>query len=366
MISRHDRFDTFEDAERKARRRLPRTLFTMLDSGTSTKDANRRAFDEMTFRPRAAVSFDERVLATTVLGVDVSLPVLLAPTGSIRIVHPDGEIAAARAAHARGTICAISHNSGYSFGAVAQASDGPLWGQVYLRWGRAAAEQLIGEAVAAACSALVVTVDVPIGPPRTMRPFRVDLRNAARFGPEIAARPRWFLRYLREGLRARDVDAAMRAVTRATATSSWDDVQWVRQTWPGPLVVKGVVTADDAKRAVDAGASAVVVSNHGGKALEGAPGTMRALPNVLGAVGDQVEVLVDGGVRHGTDVVKAVAAGARAVLIGRAFVWGLAVGGEDGVRRTLEIFADEIDRSLALLGCPSIQMLDGSYLEPRA
>ena len=358
-------------AELAARRRLPKTLFERVRAGAGqdiTNQENIAAFREVTFRPRVATPTADRDLTVSVLGSRLRLPVILAPTGGIRMVHPDGELGAARAAGAAGTACAISMFSGFPLEEIAAAATGPLYQQIYLTFGREHAESTIARASAAGYDALVLTVDVPVLPHRPDdRPLRADLPNALRYGPELLTRPGWLYRFVRDGMpfdAANAVKADERAQS-ATMTVSWQDLAWIRELWPRAIVVKGIVGAEDAVRAVEAGADAIVVSNHGGKGLDGAPATIRVLPRIVKAVGGSVEILLDGGVRTGADVVRAIALGAGAVLIGRAYIWGLAVGGECGVREILDTFEFEIDRTLGLLGCGAIAELDETFVEIR-
>jgi isopentenyl diphosphate isomerase/L-lactate dehydrogenase-like FMN-dependent dehydrogenase len=252
---------------------------------------------------------------------------------------------------------------GHKISEVRAAATGPLWQQLYMLQGREAAERTIDEAQRAGYSALVVTVDTAVRA-RRRSAMRINAKNILEFGPELIVRPGWTARFVRDGMQLavpNTVLAPANAFPRYTAT--WDDFAWIREQWRGPMVVKGIVNADDARRSVDVGASAIIVSNHGGLTLDGAPATLRKLPEVLQAVGSSTEVMLDGGVRQGTDVVKAVALGARAVLIGRPYAMALAAAGETGVRHMLEILRYEIDRTLGLLGCPSIAVLDQSYLQ---
>lgn len=357
------------DAELMARRRLPRTLFERVCSGAGqdvTNQENVAAFREVTFRPRAATPTAGRDLKVTVLGAELQLPVILAPTGGTRMVHPDGELGAVRAAGSAGTACAISMFSGYTLEEIAAAASGPLYQQIYMTFGRAHVEETIQRALVAGCDALVLTVDVPVLPHRPdPRPLRADLHNAVRYGPELVTRPGWLYRFVRDGMPL-DASNAVRADQSAQSMSmtvSWSDISWIRSLWARAIVVKGVVRSEDAIRAVEAGADAIVVSNHGGKGLDGAPATVRALPRIVKAVGGSVQILLDGGVRTGADVVRAVALGASAVLIGRPYIWGLAASGECGVRQVLDVFSFEIDRTLGLLGCRAVTELDETFVE---
>jgi L-lactate dehydrogenase (cytochrome) len=318
-------------------------------------------------------------LRTRVLGFDLSFPALLAPVGYSRIMHPGGEVAAARAAGAAGTVYILSTISGHRLEDVRAASSGPVFYQLYLVGGRKAAEASIERARTAGFSALVATIDTSMAGQRER-----DIRNGIKellgksllakipYIPQVLARPGWLMRFLLDGgvpdlpnvvipgkgpMQLIDVAAAL-----GQANVTWEDMRWIRECWPGPLVVKGVLTADDARRAVDAGAAAVVVSNHGGRQLDCVSATLRALPEVVAAVGSQIEVLMDGGVRRGGDIVKAVCMGARAVLCGRAYAYGLSAAGEAGVARAIEILKSGTERTLKLLGCPSISALDSSYV----
>ncbi len=374
-----------EDLRGLARKRVPRVVFDFIDGAAEdelTLAANRATFDALTFRPRHAIAMPTCDLRTSFLGCDISLPVLLAPVGSARVIHPEGEVGIARAAGAASTIYILPTTSGYPMEDVMAASSGPLWYQLYLIGGREAAEAALGRASRAGFSALVVTIDTPVAGMRE-RDFRNGMKELAGrnlltkipFLPQVLVRPRWLVSLLLDGgvpmlpnvivpgqepLPLLDVGAAL-----AQAAVTWEDFRWIRQIWHGPIVVKGVLTGEDARRAVDHGAVAVVVSNHGGRQLDGAPASLDVLPEVVNAVGSRVEVLMDGGIRRGSDVVKAICLGARAVLIGRAYAYGLAAAGAAGVARALEILRVDLERTLRLLGCQSVAGLDRSYLNIR-
>jgi L-lactate dehydrogenase (cytochrome) len=365
-----------------ARRRLPKVVFDYLDGGADgefTLRENCRAFEDVTFRPRGAVSVPTCDLSTRVLGFDISLPVLLAPVGYSRLMYPEGEIAAARCAGAAGTAYILSTISGHRMEDVKAASNGPVWFQLYLMGGRAAAEGSIARARAAGFSALVVTIDTPVAGMRER-----DSRNGMKelmgggilsklpFLPQFLARPAWLVRFLLDGgvphlpnvvvpgqgpLPMTDVAAAL-----ASSTVTWEDLRWIREQWAGPIIIKGVLTAEDARRSIDEGASAIVVSNHGGRQLDHVPASLQVLPEIVAAVNGQIEVLMDGGVRRGSDVIKAICLGARAVLVGRAYAYGLAAGGPAGVARAIGMLRTEMDRTLKLLGCPAIGALETSYV----
>jgi isopentenyl diphosphate isomerase/L-lactate dehydrogenase-like FMN-dependent dehydrogenase len=373
---------SIDDFRPIARRRLPRAVFDYLDGGAEgevTLRENCRAFEDVTFRPRHAVAYANCELCTRVLGFELSLPFLLAPVGYSRLMHPGGEVVAARAAGAAGTAYILSTISGHKLEDVKAGSIGPVFYQLYLMGGRGAAEAVIDRARVAGFSALVVTIDTPVSGMRE-RDFRNGMKELVSGGllakvpfiPELLSHPGWLISFLRDGglpglpnvvipgqgpMTLVDIGAAL-----ASAAVTWADLGWIREHWGGPIVVKGVLTGDDARRAVDEGAAAVVVSKHGGRQLDCVPASLRALPEVVKAVNGQVEVLMDGGIRRGTDVVKAICLGARAVLCGRAYAYGLAAAGEAGVERAIEILRTDVERTLRLLGCPSITALDRSYV----
>jgi len=364
-----------------AKRRLPRVAFDYIDGGADgevTLRENCRIFDDVALRPRSAVVTRGSNLRTTVLGTDVALPVLLAPVGSCRMFWPRGEAAAAHAAGDSGTVYILSTLSGTRLEEVKAASKGTCWYQLYLCGGRDVALSSIARAKAAGFSALVVTIDTPVAGLRE-KDFRNGVKellggqplSALPFVWQFLARPRWLAAFLADGglmnfpnvvlpdgpMPYVDVGAAL-----AQSATAWDDLRWIREAWNGPIVIKGVHTTDDARRALDAGANAVVVSNHGGRQLDGVAPTLRVLPEVVAAVGGRAEVLLDSGIRRGGDVVKALALGARAVLVGRAYAYGLGAGGGPGVAKVIEILRADIDRTLRLLGCPSVAELDASYV----
>ena len=372
-----------EDLRELARRRLPRIVFNYIDGGADgewTLRENRRAFDAITFRPQQAVAVPACDLRTRVLGTELSMPLLLAPVGYLRVMHPDGEIAAARAAGRAGVGFILSTVSGHRLENVKAASSGQVWYQLYLTGGRAAAENAMGRAMDVGYTVLVITIDSTVIGHRE-RELRDGMEQLLRgniwskipFAPQVLARPRWLTRFLLDGglpdlpnivsaetgvLRVRDAHTAMKR-----EVFSWDDTQWIRALWKGPIVIKGVLSADDAKRSLDHGAAAVVVSNHGGRQLDGVPASLQVLPEVVAAVKDQAEVLMDSGIRRGSDIAKAMCMGARAVLCGRAFAYGLAAGGEAGVARAIEMLRSDLERCLKLLGCRSVDALNESYVQ---
>lgn len=372
-----------EDLRRMAQRRLPRSVFDYLDGGAEgelTLAENCRAFRDVLFRPRGAVAVGNCDLKIQVLGHELAFPAMLAPVGYSRLMHPEGEVAAAHAAGEAGTGYILSTISGHKLEDVKAASKGPCWYQLYLMGGREAAEGSIDRARRAGFSALVITVDTPVAGLRERDPRNgmKELLGSSWFAripylPNILAHPGWLASFLLAGgvpklenvvvqgkgpMALVDVGAAL-----ASATVTWEDLRWIREVWSGPIVVKGLLTGDDARRAVDEGARAVVVSNHGGRQLDSVSSTLRALPEVVAAAKGQIEVLMDGGVRRGSDIVKALCLGARAVLIGRGYAYGLGAAGPAGVAKALEILRADVERTVRLLGCPSVSALDRSYVE---
>jgi isopentenyl diphosphate isomerase/L-lactate dehydrogenase-like FMN-dependent dehydrogenase len=370
------------DLRPAAQRRIPKAVFDYLDGGAEgevTLQENCRVFNDVTFRPRHAVVETQCDLRTRVLGMELALPFLLAPVGYSRLMHPGGEVVAARSAGNAGTAYILSTISGHKLEDVKAGSTGPVFYQLYLMGGRAAAEASIDRARTAGFSALVVTIDTPVSGIRE-RDFRNGMKELVSGGPfeklpylpQILSRPGWLIQFLMDGgvpllpnvvvpgkgpMPLVDVASAL-----AESAVTWDDFHWIREHWGGPIVVKGVLTAEDARRAIDHGAAALSVSNHGGRQLDGVPASLRVLPEVVKAVNGQIEVWMDGGIRRGTDIVKAICLGARAVLCGRAYAYGLAAAGEAGVVRAIEILRTDLERTLRLLGCRSVAELDRSYV----
>jgi L-lactate dehydrogenase (cytochrome) len=372
-----------EDLRKAARRRLPRVVFDYIDGGAegeTTLLENCRAFDRIALRPKSAVAVPGVDINQTILGTPLKVPFILAPIGSSRLFYPHAEEQAARAAGKAGTVYTLSTLSGTKLEDVKAATPGPAWYQLYLVGGRDVATAAIERARTAGYAALVVTIDTPVAGMRER-----DVRNGMKalvegrlgpmlpFLPQFAARPRWVAGFLRDGglmnfpnvvladqraMPYADVGAAL-----AQSVVSWADFKWIHEVWKGPIVVKGVHTADDGRRAADEGAKAIVVSNHGGRQLDGVAATVRVLPEVVAAVGSRLEVLMDGGIRRGSDIVKAICLGARGVLIGRAYTYGLAAAGEEGVTRAIEILRVDLLRTMALLGCPSLDQLDRSFVD---
>lgn len=359
-------------------------MFDYIDGGAEgevTLRENRRVWQDIFFRPRNAVATPKCDTRVNVLGCELALPVVLAPLGSTRMFHPDGELAAAKAAGDYGIAYTLSTFSGYSFAELSGATSAPLWYQLYLAGGREVVEATLDRAWKNNFKALAVTVDTN-GPGMRERDFRngapqlmgKNLFAMLPFTSQVMVRPRWTAGFLMDRrnamhyanviipgkgpLPAIDVQSSLR-----DSVVTWADLDWIRRAWPGHILVKGVITGEDARRAVDRGVSGVIVSNHGGRQLDTCSPTARALPEVLEAVNGQAEVLVDGGLRRGADIVKAICMGAKAVLIGRGYGYGLAAGGQAGVARAIAILKADIERTLVLLGCPSVGDLNRGYIE---
>jgi L-lactate dehydrogenase (cytochrome) len=371
-----------DDFRRVAKKRLPAVVFAYIDGGAEdeiTLRENVAAFADVSFRPRNCVAVPSCDLRTTVLGETFDLPFLLAPVGFCRMFYPKGELHAARAANEAGSAYILSTFSGTRLEEVRQGTNGTLWFQLYVPGGRDVAEATIARAKAAGYKVLVVTIDTPVSGMRErdfrhgVRPIlQGDIWGSLPYAWQFVTRPRWVVDYFADGrpkvfpnvelpgkgaMPCGDV-----GVLLESTIVTWDDLRWMRDAWQGPIVVKGVHTGDDARHAIDAGAEAVVVSNHGGRQLDGVPATLRALPEVLEAVSGRVEVLMDGGIRRGGDIVKAICLGAKAVLVGRAYAWALGAAGGPGVARAIEILRTDLIRTMRLLGCGSIRDLDQSYL----
>jgi len=399
-----ERIANVADARRVAKRTLPGVVFDYIDGAAddeTTMRANEAAYDDVVFRPRMGADVREPDLATTVLGTPVSMPLLLAPTGLVRLMHPDGGAGAARAAASRGTLSVLSTVAGSSIDEIAPVAPGTVWFQLYASGGRPDADERLARAAAAGVEVLVVTIDTPaLGNRERDRhhgvtgAIRIDAHNAVHLGPQVLSRPVWTYRMARDGLstirRSRGAGAGRSAgsrspdhATKPQASSaasqasqargfsmlkmvaspfSWADIEYIRGRWQGKLAVKGLLSGADARIATDLGSDAVIISNHGGRQLDGAPATFRVLPEVVDAVGDATEVLLDGGVRRGTHVIKAVALGARAVFIGRPYLYGLAAGGQLGVEHMLDLFRSEIVRTMVLLGCPAVSDLGPEWV----
>ncbi|MCV7355785.1 pre-mycofactocin synthase MftD [Mycolicibacterium fluoranthenivorans] len=373
-------FETVAEAQRRAAKRLPKSVYSALlagsEKGTTVSD-NTAAFGELGFAPHVAGLSSKRDLATTVMGQAISLPVFISPTG-VQAVHPDGEVAVARAAAARGTAMSLSSFASKAIEQVTAANPQTFF-QMYWTGTRDQLEARMERARAAGAVGLIMTTDWSFshgrdwGSPKI--PEKMDLRAMARFAPEGLLRPRWLLDFARTG-RVPDLTAPNLAEPGAAAPTffgaygewmqtplpTWADIAWLRERWGGPFMLKGVMRVDDARRAVDVGVTAISVSNHGGNNLDGTPASIRALPAIAEAVGAEVEIVLDGGVRRGSDVVKALALGARAVMLGRAYLWGLAAGGQAGVENVLDVIRGGIDSALLGLGLSSVQELQPSDL----
>jgi heme/flavin dehydrogenase (mycofactocin system) len=368
-------FETVAAAHRRAKKRLPASVYAALIAGSEqglTCRDNITAFSELGFAPHVAGRPAKRDLATTVMGQPVSLPVIMSPTG-VQAVHPDGEVAVARASAARGTVMGLSSFASKPIEEVVAANPRTFF-QTY--WVGTREEMLdhIGRGRDAGAVGLILTLDWSFSHARDWGsphiPERVTFKEAMRFAPEALTHPRWLLAFAKSG-QIPDLSVPNMVQPGQSAPTffgaygqwaqstppSWTDVAWLRERWDGPFMLKGVTRIDDAVRAVDAGVTAISVSNHGGNNLDGTPAAIRLLPDIAEAVGDQIEVLLDGGVRRGGDVVKAVALGATAVMIGRAYLWGLAVNGTGGVENVLDILRDGIDSALLGLGRSSIHDL---------
>ncbi|MFG2088580.1 MULTISPECIES: pre-mycofactocin synthase MftD [unclassified Spirillospora] len=368
-------FETVAEAQRRAKRRLPYMVYGALVAGSErgrTVGDNTRAFGELGFAPRVVGHKAERDLSTTVMGVESSFPVLISPTG-VQAVHPDGEVAVARAAANRGVIMGLSSFASKPVEDVAEANPNVFF-QMYWSGDRDAMLQRMERAKNAGAKALIATLDWSFSHGRDwgspMIPEKIDVRTMAKLAPGVLPHPGWLWKFARTG-RLPDLTTPNLKPPQGTAPTffgaygewmqtpppTWEDVAWLRKEWGGPFMLKGVTRVDDARKAVDAGVTALSVSNHGGNNLDTTPATIRVLPSIANAVGDQVEVLLDGGVRRGGDVAKALALGARAVLIGRAYLWGLAANGQAGVENVLDILRSGLDSAVLGLGHAGVHEL---------
>lgn len=373
-----------EDVRAIAHRRLPTAVSDFIDGGGEgeiTLHRNRRALDNLTFRPRALSDASTRTLATTMLGTPVSLPLALAPVGLAALAHPLGERAVALAAAEAGIISTLSSSSCWSLEEVAKAAPfAPKWFQLYVWRDRGITGEVVARARAAGYTALVVTVDVPAGARRER-----DLRNGFTIPPrptwrhtgDVLGHLPWVTRFAWDELFGHGLTmgnfGGKTAVSKRMAFMervnqrfdpgmTWDDLEWLRSLWDGPMVIKGITNERDAAEAVSRGLDAVWVSNHGGRQLDGLPATIDVLPGIVDSVDGKAEVYLDGGVRRGSDIVKALSRGARICMIGRPYVYGLAAGGQAGVAKVIELLKEQLDTTLALLGCASVEALDGDWL----
>jgi L-lactate dehydrogenase (cytochrome) len=367
------------DLRRVARRRVPRAVFDYVDGGAwdeLTARRNQSDFGALTICPRALVDVSDVDTSTTVLGQPVDVPIIGAPTGLTGLTHHRGEVAVARALHAAGSIYTLSTSASYSIEELAAASPGPTWFQLYVWRDRGLAAELLARARAAGHLALVLTVDAARagGRERDVRngfsiPPRITLRTCLdavvrpRWTAAFVARPRVVMSNVASYVKDRDAVSLTRFINdQLDPTLTWKDAEWLREAWPGPLAVKGILSPDDARTAIAHGFDAIIVSNHGGRQLDGAPSSVQALPPIVDAVGDDAEVILDGGVRRGTDVLKAVALGARACMTGRALLYGLGAGGDAGAARAVEMLRSELRLAMQLTGCPSLASVDRSLV----
>jgi L-lactate dehydrogenase (cytochrome) len=372
--------NSIADLRELARRRIPRAIFEYADCGSYdevTFNRNRRDLEALEFRQRVMVDVSNQSLSTTMLGEPASIPVAIAPTGLTGLFHGNGEMLGARAAEAFGIPFCLSTMSICSIEDVRSAVKKPFWFQLYLMRDRSFNEELIDRAKAAQCSALMLTVDMPIQGLRRRDPkngLSIPPHLTARNALEVAMRPGWALKVLMGKRRTFGNLAGRMSDTGGLTTLSqwigsqfdptvtWKDIEWVRTRWPGKLILKGILDAEDARLACESAADALVVSNHGGRQLDGAPSTISVLPEIVQAVGARCEVLFDGGVRSGQDVLKALALGARGCLIGKTFLYALAAMGEAGVTAALDIISKELQVSLALTGTNDVQTVSPSVL----
>lgn len=380
MSVRQPRIDgivNMADMRERARRVLPRAVFDAIDGGATdevTLRENRAAFHRIWLRPRPLADISHRDISTTVLGQRVSMPLMLGPCALARVCHPEGEVAVARAAGDAGTIYAVASSSGRPMDQIVEAATQPLWYQLYMLSDREAIEPLLDRIERAGFYALCVTIDSAVLHKRERdlhNHLTLPLRLSGRTMLAAASRPRWSFGYLLGGLsrgRRIEIGGGFRAVeaisrtVREQAPVTFADVQWLRERWKGKLVLKGVMRADECRQIVDLGVDGIVVSNHGGRVLDGVRATIDVLPEVVEAVDGRAEVFIDSGIRRGTDVVKALALGARACLIGRPYLFGLAAGGQAGVSRVLEILRAEIEQTMALVGCATVADIDRSLV----
>lgn len=378
----------YEDARKVARRTLPKSIFEYVDGGAEdelTLNWNREAFRDLSFIPRGGVWVPQPEISTTVLGVPLSMPIMTAPCGGMRLIHPDGDMGIAGAAAEAGTLHAATSASGFSLEEIASVP-GPQFLQVYRFSNEDAMKSLVLRAGKAGYEGIIATIDTGVGGNREKDfrngfsyNMRINLKNVVRMAPRVIGRPGWVQRFVRDGMPFELPNTAditpdgkpmeLSALSRTGGQShspDWEDIRWMRANWDGPLVVKGILTVEDALRAKELGADGIIVSNHGGRQLDGAPATISVLPQIADAVGNDIEILLDGGVRRGSDVVKALALGARAVLIGRYPAYGLALGGQAGVEHVLERMRGELFRCMQLLGAENVKALHPGWVRNHA
>ncbi|HSU37427.1 MAG TPA: alpha-hydroxy acid oxidase [Propionibacteriaceae bacterium] len=372
---------TIDDVRLLAKKRLPKMAFDFIDGGADgeiTLRANIADLARVTFRPRSLVDISATSMTTTLVGETLPAPLLLAPCGSMRLAGGDGELSGVRAAGKAGLIYTISTASSWSIEEIAAEATGPLWFQLYMWKSRDIVSILVRRAKEAGCTALVVTVDVPINGKRARDhrngmsiPPKITVRNAA----SVIRHPSWFLGLMRgpaigfrnlqgiaEGSSAMSHQEYINTEL-VNLQASWEDVAWLRKVWDGPLLIKGITTTEDAVSAVNVGADGIFVSNHGGRQLDGVPSSISALPRIADAVGDRLDIILDSGIRHGSDVIKAVAVGATAAAIGRSWAWGLGAAGERGVLYVANLYLQEIKETLQLMGVPDVRALNRSHVD---
>ena len=373
---------SIDHARNLAKSYLPKVVFDYIDGAADdeiTMRLNRSAFDEVYFNPKMAQGKFIPNLKVKILGYELDLPVLLAPCGLVRVMHPDGALGVAKAAVNKNTVSVLSTVAGSSIAEVATVDSNLLWYQLYSSNGRAEIESVIDELNSHKIEVLVVTVDTPALGNRlrdiengVSTPLRINSSNAIQLGYQVLSKPRWTYNMLKDGIKLFEKSKDLREDNRgnsgkdmlqmAASPFSWDDIKWIKQIWNKKLVVKGILSGSDAKKAVDSGADAVVISNHGGRQLEGVSPTFMMLPEIVSSVNKNAEVILDSGIRRGSHVLKALALGANAVMIGRPYLYGLAVNGQKGVENILEIFKTELIRDMNLLGCKNLEALDETFL----
>jgi isopentenyl diphosphate isomerase/L-lactate dehydrogenase-like FMN-dependent dehydrogenase len=380
-----DRAVSVDDVRKLARRRLPRTVFDLIDGGAddeSTMRANESAFSRIEFRPRTLVDVSKRTLETSVAGMPLATPLVLAPAAGTRVVHPEAELAVARAAGERHVPYVVTARSSFTIEELANAAQGPLWFGVEVIPDPDLMASLVKRAAAADYSALMFMVDAPVAGnlERSLRRAAIPAKYTVRNIVGVARKPGWAIGFLRTAhlIAARNLGETEvrrrfppKPIIPGQALSSgpkrsWDDLALVRERWDGPLIVKGILSPEDAEHCVELGANAIVVSNHGGRLLDGAPPTISVLGEMVEAVRGRVDVLLDGGIRRGSDMAKALALGAAACLVGRPYHYGLAAAGEPGVGRVIDILTAELDRTLAFLGCTSVEDLNPDHVRLRS
>lgn len=379
------KIQSVEDARYFAEKRVPKSIFQMFEAGSGsnvTAEDNVKAFESVRFRPRNAVFHKDHDISTTVLGHKLSMPAIVSSVGFLATGHMDGEAGVARAAGAAGTMQFVSGVTGTPIEEIMEAATGPVLYQLYYVGGRDASAPIIQRVKEAGVDGLVLTVDTPtiarprdlLYPERRAVPTSVNFKNAIKFLPQIWNKPAWVWDFIKAGFPEPVVAMALRedgspmSLFEGIAeiykeTPKWEDLPWIRKHWDGPIVIKGILTVEDAKRAVKEGVDAIVISNHGGNVLDGSVSTLPVLTEIVEAVGNDIEVLIDSGVRRGTDVLKAVALGAKAALLGRAYLYPLLAAGEQGVRHILDLFKLQIKEGLEFLGVQTLDELDPSFVQ---